>query len=35
MKLPMDTFDSVKGESESLAGLVLGYRENTGTEYSN
>lgn len=23
MKLPMDTFDSVKGESESLAGLVL------------
>lgn len=23
MKLPMDTFDAVKGESESLAGLVL------------
>lgn len=23
MKLPMDTFDSVRGESESLAGLVL------------
>ena len=23
MKLPMDTFDEVKGESESLAGLVL------------
>ena len=23
MKLPMDTFDTVRGESESLAGLVL------------
>ncbi|HEX7846998.1 MAG TPA: transporter associated domain-containing protein, partial [Chitinophagaceae bacterium] len=23
MRLPMDTFDSVRGESESLAGLVL------------
>jgi len=23
MRLPIDTFDAVKGESESLAGLVL------------
>ena len=23
MRLPMDTFDKVRGESESLAGLVL------------
>ncbi|MBP8114637.1 MAG: gliding motility-associated protein GldE, partial [Chitinophagaceae bacterium] len=23
MKLPIDTFDKVKGESESLAGLIL------------
>ena len=23
MKLPMDTFDKIRGESESLAGLIL------------
>ena len=31
MKLPMNTFDKIKGESESLAGLVLEMAEEFPT----